>query len=525
MRAHFCEKRRNTVIFRYAIYFVFIALVWLFPYSGDDWAWGSQIGLDRLANRFDNYNGRYAGNLLVMALTRNEALKVLFCSTCLMCVCLLSKWFVASRRFLPYAVGVLLLFLMPKQMFVQSVVWTAGFANYVPPILLTLGYFVLVDNIFDKETPQYRIRDYIIAPVIGFTSTLMENVTLYIIIVSGAICIFVLVRFRRVYLIHILHYLASICGTVLMFSNSVYRTIANGNDDYRSMGVVEGLKEMVISHTDIIFQQFFQNNVVELSIFSVLCYGAYFVFRKRYSNAKYNRFGLCLMFANLFSLFILYVKYIFPDWLNFTEKGELKIAMVIVFAGVAILYSVSALLIIILYIDDKSVKWKELLLLTSIPVVIAPLLVVSPIGPRCFFPPYLLLLVACAVLVGYLQGQISVKTDIEKRIYIYVVISILAMIVFYVVIYGSNHIYDEKRNTYAKKQAEMGHQEIILCELPYASWVWCSSPTYAPLDERYKLFYGIEHDVKLVLLPYNQFDSWVEAFDKRVDTKPVYSLE
>lgn len=40
-------KRRVTV---YSVGFVFVFLLsLLFPYSGDDWAWGSQIGLDRLA--------------------------------------------------------------------------------------------------------------------------------------------------------------------------------------------------------------------------------------------------------------------------------------------------------------------------------------------------------------------------------------------------------------------------------------------------------------------------------------------
>ena len=35
--------------------FIMIAfLCYLFPYTGDDWAWGSTIGLDRLNSFFDN---------------------------------------------------------------------------------------------------------------------------------------------------------------------------------------------------------------------------------------------------------------------------------------------------------------------------------------------------------------------------------------------------------------------------------------------------------------------------------------
>lgn len=68
-------KRRVTV---YSVGFVFVFLLsLLFPYSGDDWAWGSQIGLDRLAAHFEAYNGRYVGNLIVLAMTRSNVLKAL----------------------------------------------------------------------------------------------------------------------------------------------------------------------------------------------------------------------------------------------------------------------------------------------------------------------------------------------------------------------------------------------------------------------------------------------------------------
>ena len=36
----------------------------------DDLTWGSSVGLDRLSNWFAGYNGRYVGNLIVIALTR-----------------------------------------------------------------------------------------------------------------------------------------------------------------------------------------------------------------------------------------------------------------------------------------------------------------------------------------------------------------------------------------------------------------------------------------------------------------------
>lgn len=41
------------------LFVVLCALCFLYPYTGDDWAWGSSIGIERLNTWFDNYSGRY----------------------------------------------------------------------------------------------------------------------------------------------------------------------------------------------------------------------------------------------------------------------------------------------------------------------------------------------------------------------------------------------------------------------------------------------------------------------------------
>mgnify|MGYP000063744456 FL=1 len=65
------------------LFFVLCALCFLYPYTGDDWAWGSSIGIERLNAWFDNYSGRYFGNLIVLALTRSNILKTIVMSACI----------------------------------------------------------------------------------------------------------------------------------------------------------------------------------------------------------------------------------------------------------------------------------------------------------------------------------------------------------------------------------------------------------------------------------------------------------
>lgn len=70
-------NRRFYCVF-FGILFVFLCLLsFVFPYSGDDWAWGTREGEELLAKGFVDYNGRYAGNLMEMAATRSRPLRAL----------------------------------------------------------------------------------------------------------------------------------------------------------------------------------------------------------------------------------------------------------------------------------------------------------------------------------------------------------------------------------------------------------------------------------------------------------------
>ena len=85
-------KENNKIWLRYIICFGLIAILcYLFPYTGDDWAWGSKIGIDRLNNWFENYNGRYVGNLIVLAMTRSNLLKAVIMSFCLTGIVAITK--------------------------------------------------------------------------------------------------------------------------------------------------------------------------------------------------------------------------------------------------------------------------------------------------------------------------------------------------------------------------------------------------------------------------------------------------
>ena len=103
----------KSKVLRYGVGFLLIALLcWLFPYTGDDWAWGSKIGLERLHLWFDNYNGRYAGNLIVLAMTRSNLLKTVIMSFCLIGIAFCAEC-IFKKKWVYYA-SLVMLVLMPK---------------------------------------------------------------------------------------------------------------------------------------------------------------------------------------------------------------------------------------------------------------------------------------------------------------------------------------------------------------------------------------------------------------------------
>ncbi len=65
---------KTNIILCSLIFCACAVLIYLAPYTHDDWAWGSQIGIDRFESNFVDYNGRYFGNYMVLLLTTEKAI-------------------------------------------------------------------------------------------------------------------------------------------------------------------------------------------------------------------------------------------------------------------------------------------------------------------------------------------------------------------------------------------------------------------------------------------------------------------
>ena len=168
------------------------------------------------------------------------------------------------------------------------------------------------------------------------------------------------------------------------------------------------------------------------------------------------------------------------------------------FEGVfAMFYIFSIPILIYLHVSDIKRRNRMLLELVGAAMIILPLFVVSPIGSRCFFAPYILLsILACEALDIILKDV----NESHKRA-ILSSISIVAIFMFANLfsIYSNIYISQKEQLSYIKEQVNNGAQQVTLEELPYGEYIWNGSPTdNESLQMRYKLFFGIDENVELI---------------------------
>lgn len=491
-------QKYKRYLFSFLCLFV---LCWLFPYTGDDWAWGSSIGLERLAGKFDNYNGRYFGNLVVLALTRSNFLKsavMAFCLTGIM-------WYVqylTKKEWSFYACALLLLF-TPKEISMQAIVWTSGFSNYTVSIFLSLIYIGCIYWIFDnpEEIDPSKLKQSwlqgIFLILLGLCSSMiMEYLTLYNLLLSIFVVGYVFYRFRTVLIQHLCYLAGTALGTFLMFSNSAYAAIANGTGNYRTVpqSILGYLYQACKNYLSVIYQQLYMFNLaLNLAILIALVFLYFFLFQKmRLGSKRQSKIA--------FSCILISVSFWMYSVLTLLIIGtSRKYPPLLVFEG---FFTIAAALSVIIFslIAAKLTHrmWKMLFLICSIVIMVTPLLFVTPIGPRCFFPSYVLFILFFVELCGMLPAD-TLSAYSKKMVSAFAHAGIAAALVFYLAIFSHIYYVANERVANARQKIAEGETTIELLELPYRTFLWVSTPYEDQnLAERFKLFYDLPLDITLV---------------------------
>jgi len=520
------EKMTKEVNWKCLIKILIICLVYLViyfaPYTLDDWAWGTDTGMNRLKAGFRGYNGRWISNILVILLTRSRILKTIVTGTIILIIVKLMNKLVDSKsKSLAYMISILLL-LMPYKMFAQTMTWTSGFTNYVVPIALLLLYLLINKNIFEEKIKNRKI--YIIPMIIfGFIISLfMENITIYNLILGIFLLFCELFRKKKLNLTNLGYVIGSIAGAILMFSNTAYTNIvAKGTDGfYRSLETQNIIFQVISKYFSTIYSHVIRNNLVimlVLSALSILLIYKYFKKNKKISNIKKDLLQISL------AIIITYVVYLIFMCVGNSHNIFISSVIKKIIEGLmSAFFALAIICTLFITIEDKNKKIKILFYIVSIVLMVAPLFLVTPISERMFYCIYVFfILIACEIITYLFKEKTIINSE---NILIFIT---LILIIFYTIIFGSIYRIETIRDNYIEEIKDTQEEYVILPKLPLSQYLKSATPKEELWFQRFKKFYNIKN--KKTVLIFVSYDEWklykdidVDALmDKYIDTQDV----
>lgn len=454
-------KKRNTMIL---IVLVFIVMSIIIPLSyGDDLDWGGQGGIERLGYFFQGYNGRYLGNLVIMAISRSLIVRVIFYTIVNSGIILLMNKLVEYKHSSSLIFSLFLLYAIPSKIYGQTFGWYAGFANYNVGIFLTLLTIYLVKS----------NNNIIFIILSAFLSQfLMENITIFNIFAS-LILIFILKKiplYKR-----FSYFIFSIFGAIIMFMNPVYHAISNDADGYRSINF------------DLLHQVLVKDYVNYLLVGNVVLVIALTILSLGISNEKNS---ILNYFIVGYSVVILLMR------LNDLSTSRIPFSLANILTVASFLYLLS--IAVIIKKSNLSNNLSILLIFfgVSAGLILSPFLVIVPFGPRAAFTSYVFLAIVATALWDYAIEELQYKIVVN-----YLYVGTVSLVGFLLIIHSFNRYTMINRITHPISKSD---EEIVYTDVPFPNYGQHLSPPVSLYisPKTFKEKHNIDENTKISFIPY-----------------------
>ena len=478
MRLQSNQKRESIlrVLLLLGTYVFLLLLSYGFPVTGDDWWFTTRYqnesipealnkGFHTAVNHYYTTNGRYFGNFLSGAMGCSKLLRELvrcgFIFGIFLSVCHICK----LRKLYGYLAALALTIALPTRIYAQAYAWAAGFFNYVPPTLFLLLYLSAVISQFSRknsEAPLWALPYFLLGLCTQF---FVENVTIVVCLLSGVFCVAWAIRNKKLSWRLAGHLAGALVGCVLMFLAPGYQNI--GAEGYRE--IPQGLSALlgIAKNFSIITSNLLENNWLVIGLLTALC--LYLLFRVKAETLRARRTKCAgILMLCLASAFF----YADQAVLRTMQYNDHVAALIVLLEGVFVLCYLGGIGIAVWQgIADPAEKWKALLFPGTAVCVLAPLLVVNPIGPRCLYLPDILLV--CTVLC---IGRYCLRTNAAAEKHLRLPILLLSCVVlvsFLWMMLWNGHA-ESVRKEYTERKMSQGAEEITLPQYPYQEYVYDS---------------------------------------------------
>ena len=490
-------KKNWKLYLFYAFIFVFLFILsYYFPYSNDDWVWGSKIGIERFENGFKDYNGRYLGNTLVLVLTRSNLLKSLFMTITYFGIGYLIKKIVNKNNNGIMIFSILMLFLINRCVFRETIVNTSGFINYSFNMFLVLIFIAYIKDVFKKVNFKEKWYNLILLFLLGLSSTLfMEHITTYLLVLCTALCVYSYIKYKKIPKSYLIYFAGVIIGSIIMFSNGAYMHVVNGDDFYRT---VTTKQSMIVTMARNYFNKI-QNNAFSLNLITNLVVSILmiiltckFIDNNKISKWKKYFLELLNLISIFYSVFLIVGNYF--DFDIVTGSSHYFVGFMTAIYCLALL-----LIILLIFFDkknyfDKVVGYKLLFYMGSVVTVLAPLLVLTPVGHRCSLPALIFYILFASELYNLL---IKDKNGNMSKVLFVVLIIVLSS---YLHIYHCVYLSNNERYEIVKKQVDDGMNPIYIRSTKYDKYIWKNNPVNDAFDKAFLLFNGFDVKAKVEVL-------------------------
>ena len=410
----------------------------------------------------------------------------------------------SDRKKKTVAVGsTLLMLLCSREIFQQAIVWSAGFFNYIPPLVAAMLFAWSVKQTLDGK---WKTGNYIGGAcllVLGIIAALyMENMTLFNIVLAVATTLFVWFVRKQVWPVCAGWLGGSLIGAVIMFSNSVYHSISQGEDSYRSFS--GNLLQSIADSVGKVFTYGMYQNTVLNVLFTLLlicfvCRQTKNIGKGRIVSALTAYAVAWTMYATVYGLHTTMYTASISSSVTTIYTWQVLGSYTAAFNALSGLgYLVACFAILLLLAQDNRLKCRIWALYGSLGVMIAPLFIVTPIGPRNFFAGYIIqIMLACMMISELWQDK-----PLPKVAGASLMAALLVVCLYWTSIYAYIFKVDLQRKDYIAQQLAEGKQTIQVIQWPYEEYVWWAktseeSPRFKKKKIAFRRFEGMPEDVKI----------------------------
>lgn len=413
-------------------------------------------------NRWDIKNGRYLGNTIGVLLSMTykfgylKYIRGIFMGSGIFLLILLCSKLSNLDKKISFIVSTFLILSAPIDIYRQIYSWTSGYVNYLIPTIIFLILLLLFDNFINNQN-MINKKDIFLIYILGVACQLfIENITIYVCIFSMFMFIFSYFKNKHLLKLTMPFLVSSSLGAIIMFSCKGYRQV-NTADTYRSINInnLSDTIHTLISNSLSMTRFIILDNMILVSIILILCF---FIIRQ-YSNK--DKFIICSIFTSIVYMIIL--KYIFSiKSVDIEQLPQLIRRIKYILDYIITLNILTILMYTVLRgIRDKDLKKKLCFYCISIVVISIPLMIINPIGTRCFFICYVFLVIICMILMNYVFKDMSI--NINK-------LNIIANILVFLILINKYYIFNNIKYQFDEiisyTEEQMTNKDIDTIQLP-----------------------------------------------------------